>query len=241
MISRAFLGACAALSLAAACPAEASVQVSQSGWQWGNPTPQGNTIRAMDFVAGRGYAIGDDGTALRTDDGGATWTGLATGTSQDLTRVQAVTPDVVIVLGGNGCVVRRSDDGGKTFRKMFVLAEVGCPDRVAASYFVTPQVGYLLLQDGNVLRTTDSGETFGRGTAIPTTAGQRRRRTQRAGRRDLHHRRRRPRVPRRRVGRVPHHRRRRVVDARAGRPARQHPAPARGRRDHVLRASARTR
>ena len=105
MISRAFLGTCAALSLAAACPSTgtAAVQVSQSGWQWGNPTPQGNTIRAIDFVQGRGYAIGDDGTALRTDDGGATWTGLPTGTSLDLGRVQAVTPDVVIVLGGNGC------------------------------------------------------------------------------------------------------------------------------------------
>jgi photosystem II stability/assembly factor-like uncharacterized protein len=169
LITRAFLGACVALSLVAACPASAAVQVSQSGWQWGNPTPQGNTIRAMDFVAGRGYAIGDDGTALRTDDGGANWTGLATGTSQDLTRVQAVTPDVVVVLGGGGCVVRRSDDGGRTFRKLFVLAEVNCPDRVAAAYFVTPQVGYLLLQDGNVLRTTDGGETFGRGTAIPGT------------------------------------------------------------------------
>ena len=47
--------------------ARAAVQVSQSGWQWGNPTPQGNTIRAIDFSGGRGYAIGDDGTAPRTD------------------------------------------------------------------------------------------------------------------------------------------------------------------------------
>src|SRR4051812_4984057 len=123
----------------------------------------------MDFIAGRGYAIGDDGTALRTDDGGATWTGLATGTSQDLSRLQAVTPEVVVVLGGDGCVVRRSDDGGATFHKMFVLAETNCPDRLAASYFVTPAVGYLLLRDGNVLRTTDGGATFGRGTAIPGT------------------------------------------------------------------------
>ena len=171
MNSRAFLGGLAALSLAAACSqtADAAVQVSQSGWQWGNPTPQGNTIRAMDFIAGRGYAIGDDGTALRTDDGGASWTGLATGTSQDLSRLQAVTPDVVVVLGGDGCVVRRSDDGGATFHKMFVLAETNCPDRVAASSFVTPQVGYLLLRDGNVLRTTDGGQTFGRGTAVPGT------------------------------------------------------------------------
>src|SRR4051794_9005284 len=143
-----------AVAAMTAAPASASVQVSQSGWQWGNPTPQGNTIGAMDFIAGRGYAIGDDGTALRTDDGGVSWTGLATGTSQDLTRVQAITPDVITILGGDGCVARRSDDGGATFHKVFVLAETNCPDRVAASYFVTPQVGYLLLRDGNVLRTT---------------------------------------------------------------------------------------
>ncbi len=153
-----------------AVPAGAAVQVSQSGWQWGNPTPQGNSIRAIEFNGGRGFAVGDDGTALRTDDGGATWSGLATGTSQDLARVQVVTPDVVVVLGGGGCVVRRSDDGGRTFRKLFVLAEQGCPDPVAAARFATADVGYLLLRDGNVLRTTDAGQTFGRGTAIPGTA-----------------------------------------------------------------------
>ena len=65
----------AALAAGASGPADAAVQVSQSGWQWGNPTPQGNTIRALDFNAGRGYAVGDAGTALRTDDGGATWVG----------------------------------------------------------------------------------------------------------------------------------------------------------------------
>ncbi len=89
MITRAFLGACAALSLVAACPASAAVQVSQSGWQWGNPTPQGNTIRAMDFVAGRGYAIGDDGTALRTDDGGATWTAAVPDCGHAAARLRA--------------------------------------------------------------------------------------------------------------------------------------------------------
>src|ERR1700754_1235825 len=158
-IPRSLAGALAATAVLAA-PAGASVQVSQSGWQWGNPTPQGNTIRAMDFIAGRGYAIGDDGTALRTDDGGATWTGLATGTSQDLTRVQAVTPDVLVILGGEGCVVRRSDDGGKTFRKIYVLAETNCPERVAAASFINPLVGYLLLRNGDVLRTTDGGQSF---------------------------------------------------------------------------------
>jgi photosystem II stability/assembly factor-like uncharacterized protein len=164
----ALLGAaCAAAALSA--PAGAAVQVSQSGWFWGNPTPQGNTLRAVDFLSGRGYAVGDAGTALRTDDGGTTWSGLATGTSADLNRLQVVTPDVLVVQGGDGCVLRRSDDGGKTFRRVYVLAETNCPNRVQAAYFVSPQVGYVLLRDGSVLRTTDAGDTFAKQTALPGT------------------------------------------------------------------------
>src|SRR3954465_15411969 len=107
----ALLGAAGA-GAAAAAPAGAAVQVSQSGWFWGNPTPQGNTLRAVDFLSGRGYATGDAGTAPRTADGGATWAGLPTGPSAPLSRLQVVTPDVLIAQGGDGCVIRRSDDGG---------------------------------------------------------------------------------------------------------------------------------
>ena len=165
---RALLGAaCAAAALSA--PAGAAVQVSQSGWFWGNPTPQGNTLRALDFLSGRGYAVGDAGTALRTDDGGATWTGLATGTSADLDRLQVVTPETLVVQGGDGCVLRRSDDGGRTFRRMYVLAERGCPNPVQAAFFVDPQVGYVLLRDGSLLRTIDAGDTFAKQTAVPGT------------------------------------------------------------------------
>jgi len=149
--------------------AGASVQVSTSGWAWGNPTPQGNTIRAMDFVGTRGYAVGDDGTALRTDDGGTTWSGLATGTTANLGRVQAVDANTVVVLGGDGCVLRRSADAGVTFRRIYTPSEVGCPDRVAAASFVTPDLGYLVLRDGSVLRTTDGGQSFSKQTALPGT------------------------------------------------------------------------
>ena len=150
--------------------AHAAVQNSQSGWAWGNPQPQGNTIRAMDFAPGRTYAVGEAGTALRSDDGGRTWTGLASGTSANLDRVQVVTPDVVVLQGGDGCVVRRSDDGGRTFRKLYLLAEANCEDRVQIAFFVDPAVGYLVLRNGTVLRTTDGGQTFGRTqTAVPGT------------------------------------------------------------------------
>ena len=216
--------------------ADAAVQVSQSGWQWGNPTPQGNTIRAMDFIAGRGYAIGDDGTALRTDDGGATWTGLATGTSQDLTRLQAVTPDVIVVLGGDGCVVRRSDDGGKTFHKMFVLAETNCPDKVAASLLRQPAgrvpAAARRQRPAHDRRRPDVRPRHG----DPRHARELRRRPGHPRRRDLHHARRRHRLPRGRQRGLPHDRRGRVLDARARRRGRQRAAPARGQRDDLVYA-----
>src|ERR1700712_2597601 len=94
-LATAVAGACAIALSAPSLAAGAAVQVSQSGWAWGTPTPQGNSIRDLQFSGGRGYAVGDAGTALRTDDGGATWTGLPTGTSAQLTRLQVVTPDVV--------------------------------------------------------------------------------------------------------------------------------------------------
>ncbi|HTN25265.1 MAG TPA: YCF48-related protein [Solirubrobacteraceae bacterium] len=147
----------------------ASVRVPLSGWDWGNPAPQGNALGAIDFQLGRGYAVGAAGTALRTDDGGTTWSGLATGTAADLARLQIIDPETVTILGADGCVLRRTDDGGKTFHKIFIVAETDCPDRVRSSYFVDKTTGYLLLADGSVLRTTDAGQSFSKQTAIPGT------------------------------------------------------------------------
>src|SRR4051812_11027054 len=72
----------AALALAAlgamAGPAwgQGEVTVGHSGWKWGNPQPQGNTLRNIEFAPGVGYASGEFGTLLRTDNGGR---GLAGG------------------------------------------------------------------------------------------------------------------------------------------------------------------
>ena len=85
----ALAGAAALLAMVPAL-APASVQVGSSGWQWGNPLPQGNTLRSISFAGLDGYAAGDFGTLLRTTDGGATWSGLLSGTFTNLTEVQAI-------------------------------------------------------------------------------------------------------------------------------------------------------
>ena len=74
-------GVVAAAAALAAVPglASANVQVGSSGWLWGNPLPQGNTLRAMAFAGTTGYAVGDFGTLLKTTDAGDNWTGLPAG------------------------------------------------------------------------------------------------------------------------------------------------------------------
>ena len=160
------LAAMGALVLPAASPA--SVSVGHSGWFWGNPLPQGNTLRALDFKGGTGYAAGDFGTLLRSSDGGATWTGVQTGITSDLDSIDVISPTSVVIAGG--CSARRSDDGGTTFRRLpFTPSELSCPEGVQSMSFPSTNVGYLLLRDGTLLSTTDGGDSFSRMTAIPNS------------------------------------------------------------------------
>jgi photosystem II stability/assembly factor-like uncharacterized protein len=148
----------------------ASVNVSDSGWSWANPTPQGRTLNTIAFSGGVGYAAGQGGTVLSTSNAGASWSGLTTGTTGNLESEQVLSSSTVVVGGEGGCITRITSDGGKTFRRIFNVAEKGCPEPVAAFSFVSPQVGFLLLHNGSLEATADGGETFSRKTGIPGTA-----------------------------------------------------------------------
>src|SRR4051812_6797860 len=106
----------------AAAPAPAAVLVPQAGWSWGNPSPQGLDLSVVDFAQGRGYATGAIGSVIRSDDGGATWTGLPdweTLTVAGIERMQVIDRDRVVILGNDGCFLRRTDDAGKTWPLLF--------------------------------------------------------------------------------------------------------------------------
>jgi photosystem II stability/assembly factor-like uncharacterized protein len=149
--------------------AQGTVGVGHSGWQWGNPQPQGNTLRAVEFAGGTGYAAGDFGTLLRTADNGLTWQGIPTGVTGNLAKIRAVDANTVVI--GAGCVMRRSDNGGTTFRRVpFVSSETGCRAGLAGFHFPTPTRGYIALDDGTVQTTSDGGTRFGGATALPGTS-----------------------------------------------------------------------
>jgi photosystem II stability/assembly factor-like uncharacterized protein len=167
------LGALIALSVSvlfgsAAVAQAAPVSVGHSGWFWGDPQPQGETLNGIDFAGSRGYAAGDFGTLLRTDDAGATWDGLPTGITAPLVNVRVVDANTVVI--GGDCALRRSDDGGQTFTRLpWTASDRNCPSPIAAFHFPSAAVGYLMTEDGSILRTDDQGATFARKTSIPGT------------------------------------------------------------------------
>lgn len=152
-------------------PAQAApVSSGHSGWAWGNPTPQGNTLRGLEFNGSRGYVTGAFGTVLRTDDGGVSWSGIQTGITANLAGLRILGSPEAIVIGGE-CSARRSDNGGASFSRLpFTSSDFGCgTTKLTSLSFPSTSVGYLLLGDGSVRRTTDGGQTFANRVAVPGT------------------------------------------------------------------------
>ena len=160
------IAACAVAGVTAASALAGPVSVGLSGWFWGDPVPQGETLNRVVFQGARGYADGEDGTVLRSDDGGATWVGLASGSNANLTLLQEVDPGTVVV--GGGCTVRESTDGGASFHRLPVNeAEQNCANPVASLSFLNATTGYVEQRDGSVLLTTDAGQTLQPKTSVP--------------------------------------------------------------------------
>lgn len=161
--------AAALLSVLVAALSGAAVRTSHSGWYWGNPLPQGHPLQAVEFAGARGYAVGDFGTIVRTDDGGATWAGIRTGTTANLSSLQTIDANTFVAAGG--CTLLRSDNAGDSFSELRFTPSRACASPLAAFSFAGKDVGYLLRADGSVLRTTDGGQRFASRASLPSGGG----------------------------------------------------------------------
>jgi photosystem II stability/assembly factor-like uncharacterized protein len=146
--------------------AASQVTVGHSGWEWANPVPQGNSLPALDFLGPIGYAAGEYGTVLSSDDGGVSWRGLISGSTEDLTDLEMINIGSFVVAGD--CTVLRSDDGGASLRRLpWPGAGSRCSGPVAGLAFPTPLDGWVLQGDGAIHRTADGGETWREPGALP--------------------------------------------------------------------------
>jgi photosystem II stability/assembly factor-like uncharacterized protein len=157
--------AIACLLVAAPAATAAPVTVGHSGWDWSNPLPQGNSLRAVDFLGPIGYAAGDYGTVLASDDGGESWRGLISGSTEDLRSVEMVGVGSIVVAGE--CSLLRSDDSGGHFTPL-PWGESGarCQSTVAGISFPTTLTGFVLREDGTVYRTSNGGASWQESAAL---------------------------------------------------------------------------
>src|SRR5215813_10427806 len=80
-----------------------SASFAQPGWYGQNPLPQGNLLFAAAAPdLSTVVAVGERGTIVRSDDGGATWTVQSSTTTQSLLAVSFVDANTGTAVGDSG-------------------------------------------------------------------------------------------------------------------------------------------
>jgi photosystem II stability/assembly factor-like uncharacterized protein len=144
----------------------APIFVGNTGWSWGNPAPQGNTLNEVVFVGAQGFAVGEKGTVLRSEDGGEDWVGVVSGTRDALSEAQELDPNTVIV--GGECAVRESTNAGVSFQPVRLNEpESECSTKVASFSFLNASTGFVEQANGAIFMTSDGGKSTQRKTAVP--------------------------------------------------------------------------
>lgn len=148
-------------------------QQNTNGWYWLNSQPVGNDLTWVKmFDATHFYAVGDEGTFIKTTDGGDSW----------LVNNQAGSPEPFFGSGGGlnlftawffdvntglvggstsddfgGGKIKRTTDGGQTFSPIDLGNSPGF-SRVNGFYFLNSNTGYLCGNSSvNAMKTTNGG------------------------------------------------------------------------------------
>lgn len=145
--------------------ASSSYSQMTDNWKWMNPSPQGNTLFAVDFVDNNtGFSAGDYGTVLKTSDAGATWNKISSGTDKDLISASFVNSNIGFV-GGHSQLLRKTTDGGQTWQalQLPVSGNWDTAYSVMDIKFLNPNVGYVagfFQLESKIWKTTDGGSTW---------------------------------------------------------------------------------
>ena len=128
-------------------------------WQWQNPLPQGNTINNVKFAADKktGWAVGGDGTILRTRNGGFTWEEQDSFANTTLYSLYVKDKARLVVSGAGGVILTSNNGGAKWIRRA-----TGTRDHLFCVTFA-PQdhlKGWAVGSFGAIVQTIDGGVTW---------------------------------------------------------------------------------
>jgi photosystem II stability/assembly factor-like uncharacterized protein len=138
---------------------------AQDGWYTQPSNANGANLHGVFFRPDglHGWAVGDAGKILYTDDAGATWRAQTSFTSFSLHGVWFTRDSEGWVAGVNGTVLN-TRNGGRTWTSV----TTGTAETLRDLWFVDAARGYAVGSNGIILRTTDRGETWTK--SFPTSA-----------------------------------------------------------------------
>jgi hypothetical protein len=131
-------------------------QICFAQWFWQNPLPQGNTLRSVKFISSSiGWAVGANGTILKTANGGTNWVQQSSGTTSYLWGVSFTDANTGTTVGTYGTILRTTD-GGATWNQQ----SSGTTNHLFGVSFIDANYGTVVGGYGTILRTTDGGTTW---------------------------------------------------------------------------------
>lgn len=125
-------------------------------------------VAAVDWLTA--VAVGHAGTIRRTTNGGQSWVTVASGTSSQLTGIDAH-GQLLVVTGARGRILR-SEDGGATWTTVAPGSAPSTTTNLVDVDMASPLVGYAAATGQQVWRTADGGATW---SALTSPTGTRNR------------------------------------------------------------------
>src|SRR5713226_3710448 len=138
---------------------QVSAAFAQSGWFLQNPRPPGVFSRVVAVDAQTAFLLGD-GTILRTDNGGETWTTQEIGTTVGVLAASFLEgAKVGVAVGGYGFILRTTDGGALWTIQASASSNLYAVTSADPNTWVAVGGGSL---EGLIARSTDGGTTWTR-------------------------------------------------------------------------------
>ncbi len=136
-------------------------------WNWQNPLPQGVNLFDVCFTnANTGYAVGQDGVILKTNDAGISWAPQNSGTTNGISSVYFTDADTGYAVGSGGSLLKTTDAG----LNWNLLP--GASISLSSVFFTSVNVGYAAGTNGSsatINKTINGGITWTVQLTTPVT------------------------------------------------------------------------
>lgn len=147
---------------------------SDAGTRWnkvigGDPADAGTALTSVWFSsASQGIAVGNNGSIMKTSDGGSTWSRLAPApnTAFSGSKLQFRSATTGWLLSSNEGRIYKTQDGGATWSAPLTISLYGVTDY----HFIDDTQGWAIAPGGSVYRSTDGGQSWSAQSAISFSA-----------------------------------------------------------------------